>query len=241
MKKIDLSLFPTESLKTLRDEIEVELIKRKNLEYKESGGELFNFLKSNVPIDEMESVFKFNGDSLLRIPNIEQHEPIGLTQYLLSLLVQDWSQLYPRNTDRGEYYVYAHIDPRQKIFIAPQEAGGNYKGRPFYIGKGIDNRAFDLKRNQGHGKIIRELLNDGYNSSNIVKIIFSELSEQKALEIESKLIYYFGISYSKKRRGWLINLTEPPIPDFIGDMTIPSFRTARMVSRAKRIALKASN
>ncbi len=241
MKKIDLSLVPINALETLKSEIEKELTKRKKPERRDSGKKIFDFLKSNDPTDPLESILKLNSDSLLRLPSLDKHEPSGLILYLPSLLAQDWHDAYPRDIDYGKYYVYAHIDPRSKPFIASKELGGNYGGRPFYIGKGIDNRAFDLKRNQGHGKIIREILNDGYDSSDIVKIIFSELSESKALEIEAKLIYYFGIRYSKKRKGWLINLTEPTVPKFIGDMKIISSLTTRMVFRAKKLAIKANS
>lgn len=209
MKKTDLSLFSFETLKNLKNEIDIELTKRKSIMRKTSGKELFDFLKDNDPSGEMESLLKFNSASLLSIPMLDKHEPNGLTQYLPSLLAQDWSEIYPRNTDHGKHYVYAHLDPRQKIFFSPEDCGGKYEGRPFYIGKGIGNRAFDLKRNEGHGKILREILNDGYNSYDIVKIIFYKLSEYKALEIEAKLIYYFGISYSKKRQGWLLTSSPP--------------------------------
>jgi hypothetical protein len=119
------------------------------------------------------------------------------------------------------WLIYAHIDPRypkEDIFITTEDCGGNYGGRPLYIGKGTGRRAHDLKRNEGHGKIIKEILKSDFPSISIVKIIFDGLSEQKALEMEAKLIYFFGVRYSKKRPGWLINLSEPPTPKFEGIM-----------------------
>ncbi len=235
MKKIDLSLFPTETLEILRKEISKELLHRKKSKRRERRKKFSDFFKNNKCPDISKALkegLKLNSAYLLSIPDIQNHEPYNFTLYLSSLLDQDWSKLYPRDTDIGDHYVYAHVDPRLKAFITNPEGGGNYGGRPFYIGKGICNRAFDLKRNEGHGKIIKEILNEGYDSSDIVKILFIDLSEQKSLEIEAKLIYYFGIRYSENRKGWLINLTEPTIPKFVGEMNKIS---ARMVFREKKL------
>ena len=221
MKKIDLSSFPTDALKALQEQIKKEISSRKK---SDSSMRRINFIHSLKPKDfpdrehALESIYRFNSENLLKIPINKGNEPRHLTRYLPCLLDQNWSELYPRETDIGEFYVYAHVDPRHRIFVASSKEGGNYGGQPFYIGKGIGNRAFDLKRNQGHGKTIKEILNDGYLPSNIVKILFSDLSEQKALEIEAKLIYYFGTKYSKQRIGWLVNLTEPITPEFIDTM-----------------------
>ena len=236
MKKIDLSLFPTEALEALRSEIKKELIIRKKSKRIKRREKFLDFLKYDDATDisqSLKSIFKFNSNDLLNIPGIADYDPYSFILYLPSLLAQNWSELYPRETDCGEYYVYAHVDPRFQTFKSDLEGGGNYGGRPFYIGKGIGHRAFDLKRNQGHGKIIKEILDDGYDANDIVKIIFSGLSEQKSFEIEAKLIYYFGIKYSKKRKGWLINLTEPPIPKFTGDMKKIS---PRMVFRERKLS-----
>lgn len=137
-------------------------------------------------------------------------------KYLKQLLSQDWSLIYPPDeSDNREYYTYAHVNPGGKIFLASKKhCGGNYHGEPFYIGKGINNRAYDLKRNQGHGKMIKSVLSDGWRPTDIVQIIFSNLSNSKALEIESKLIYFFGSIYQKDRKGILYNLDIPIIPHY---------------------------
>lgn len=140
-------------------------------------------------------------------------------QYFKALICQDWSCTYPRNSSFGDYYVYAHIDPRKPKFEPGKNFGGALAGTPFYIGKGIGNRAYDPKRNEGHGKILRQLLALDYKPDHIVKIMFDGLSEQKAFDIEAKLIYFFGTIFNKtKNHGCLVNLEVPKTPVFVGEM-----------------------
>ena len=139
--------------------------------------------------------------------------------YLKPLIMQDWSCTYDSNQATGDYYVYCHVDPSERVFVVNRKVGGNYGGQPFYIGKGVGNRAYDLKRNQGHGSKIRELLSKGWEKRDIVHIAFDGLSEQKALEIESKLIYFFGTVYEASRKeGTLYNLDIPRKPEPAGTM-----------------------
>lgn len=52
-------------------------------------------------------------------------------------------------------------------------------------------------------------------------MIASERSEQKALEIEAKCIYFFGTIYEpgkRGKRGCLLNLDIPKFPEFSGVM-----------------------
>lgn len=228
IKKLNLSQFSTDDLKSLRIQIKDELIKRGHFKpdsYKKSIMRRISFIHGLKPLnnihenEQINNINLCNGNFLLSLPIIEG-DPTQWEPYLSSLLNQNWKCLFPRETEEGDYYVYAHVDPRHNIFVTSECCGGNYGGRPFYIGKGTGNRAYDLKRNEGHGKTIKEILKDEYSPSHIVKILFSGLSEQKALEIESKLIYFFRTQYSKRRKGWLVNLSEPPIPEFKGIMQI---------------------
>jgi hypothetical protein len=229
MKKVDLSKYPKEELRSLRNQIDEELRKRSRHSQKKYSLHSvqrrilkIHGLKAEDYTDQEREVIEnrlFNGHFLLHPPS-KSADPIAWKPYLPSLIAQDWKHLYPREEETGEYYVYAHVDPRGKAFITSEDAGGNYGGQPFYIGKGVGNRAYDLKRNEGHGKTIREILKMKFPPTSIVNILFSGLSEQKALEIEAKLIYFFGIQYSKKRKGWLVNLTEPSVPDFVGVMKV---------------------
>ena len=75
--------------------------------------------------------------------------------YLPRLLAQDWSLLFAgSDTVVTDSYVYMHCDPRSKP-IELKSLKVNLKGKPFYIGKGSGRRAWDLKRNEGHGKRIQ--------------------------------------------------------------------------------------
>lgn len=162
-----------------------------------------------------------NAERLLSLrPNSKKSkDPFSKCEYLAPLLAQDWMHLFASfENESNNYYVYAHIDPRARIFQATKHLGGSWGGEPFYIGKGTGSRAFDLKRNQGHGTQIRQILSDGYSPEDIVKIIYSNCSERKAFEIESKLIYFFGTRYQDDRGGILLNLDIPRQPDFEGEM-----------------------
>lgn len=212
-----LSLVSTETLRQLRFDIKNELKRRgankriifaKNLQPK--NFEDFKGFSKNAQ--------NFNSNNLVSLVGLGNEIHHG-QKYLSCLLKQDWSDIYTGGDIENKYYVYAHVDPSDKIFLATQDAGGNYGGTPFYIGKGTGQRAYDLKRNQGHGKKIKSTLEKGFTPENIVKIVFENLSECKALEIEAKLIYYFGTVYQHDRKnGVLYNLDIPKTPEFKGVM-----------------------
>ena len=135
-------------------------------------------------------------------------------RYLDELLKQDWSHLFSDGDSECKYYVYMHYEPSGKDirFVSPN-CSIKINGRPFYVGKGAGNRAYDMNRNQGHGEILRQLLKGGSAPQEIVHICKDGLSEARALELESKLIYFFGTRYQKGRRGLLVNLDIPPRPE----------------------------
>ncbi len=116
-----------------------------------------------------------------------------------------------------QFYVYLHCQKTKRKLINLAADGVNLElsGAPFYVGKGCGERAFDFKRNQGHGAILRELQSMSVPASDIVHFAARGLTEAKALELESKLIYFFGTRYEKDRKGLLVNLDVPPRPDFI--------------------------
>lgn len=163
---------------------------------------------------------------LLRPPHLSRRKIGANMKYFSSLLAQDWSSIYGEKTGDKIYYVYAHVDPGKAVAMLPKNYGGSMGGTPFYIGKGCGDRAYNLKRNQGHGKNIASVLSDGYSPESIVKILISNLTESEAFEIESKLIFFFGTVYEKSRKfGCLYNLDLPRIPDFDGVM--PEVETKR--------------
>lgn len=128
-------------------------------------------------------------------------------------MAEDWSQLFPPGCEDRRFYVYAHINPRKGSL----KKGGEFKlympGLPFYVGKGTGNRAWQLNRNEGHGVELKMLRDQGVADSEIVHIVRNDLTEREALEIESKLIYFFGTKFESGRKGILVNLDFPARPD----------------------------
>lgn len=213
---IDLKQYPTNFLRGLIPLINNELKSRRKAQ---GVSKRIAFIETLNPQDndfteERTRIIEFNSSQLLSLPNLSQPCHIR-SRYLSCLLAQDWSELFPDNgNSKNEYYVYVHTDPSDKVFVTDSASGGNYGGTPFYVGKGIGARAYDLKRNQGHGKKIKDVLSKGYDKESIVKIVFLGLSESKALEIESKLIYFFGSIYEKPNGASLYNLDIPSRPKF---------------------------
>lgn len=139
-----------------------------------------------------------------------------LATYTENLLSQDWSSFFPGEADDKRFYVYAHVRPgKSRLKIASPRCNLIFNGTPFYIGKGTGDRAYDLKRNQGHGVHIREVMERGFGPSDICHIVKDGLTEAEALELESKLVYLLGTRYEIGRKGILVNLDIPPRPDFI--------------------------
>ena len=206
--KIYLESLPDNKFYELVSMVSAEKARRKKLSK-------INFIASqeeNKPIDHM---LAFSANCELRALICTGKSYCHRMKYYKALIFQDWSQIYPRSTSFGDHYVYAHVDPRKPNFTPGKNFGGSLPGTPFYIGKGIGSRAFDLKRNEGHGKVLRELLSLDYKPEHIVFIMFDGLSENKAYELESKLIYFFGTIFNKgKAAGSLVNLDVPKIPDY---------------------------
>lgn len=222
MDEFQLACIPTSHLKLLRENIRKELQRRREADKVQRRVNLASSLKVKTHDDLVGAnslIYEHNSSSLRSIPKIDKTSPRDNIRYLPCLIEQDWSHIYNGGSIENKFYVYAHVDPRSYIFVATENAGGNYGGKPFYIGKGTGNRAFDLKRNQGHGATIKEIISDGYSPESIVKILFSDLTEAKALEIEAKLIYYFGtMCQSNRANGWLVNLEISEAPEFISVM-----------------------
>lgn len=96
---------------------------------------------------------------------------------------------------QNPFYVYALKDPRSK------------PARPFYIGKGTGNRAWEHQINiddSEKGRVIKEIFESEHKV--IHTIISDNLSEQQALKIEAELIAAFGI---RSQGGMLTNRVKP--------------------------------
>ena len=96
---------------------------------------------------------------------------------------------------RNPFYVYALKDPRQK------------PAKPFYIGKGTGNRAWEHQINiddSEKGEIIKEINESGLKV--IHTVLADNLTEEQALKVEAELIAAFGI---RKYGGLLTNKVRP--------------------------------
>lgn len=126
----------------------------------------------------------------------------------LELIQDDWSSIYKDEGGDNSFYVYMHIEPTSRIF---KLGDVDIKGLPFYVGKGCGNRAYDLKRNEGHGVKLRDLKRAGFKDSDLVLIFANGLSESQAFCLEAKLIYFLGTRFYDTA-GMLVNLTLPKTP-----------------------------
>lgn len=172
-------------------------------------------LESKVSKRARES-FTAGSDKVFRgLPNLHHSFSHRWLKHLDMLLAQDWSHLFSGDEEK-KYYVYMHADPSggKGLRYVGEKAVIKTQGMPFYVGKGTGDRAYDLKRNQGHGAMLRQLL-ERHSPIDLVHIVKDGLTEVQALELESKLIYFFGTRYEKGRRGVLVNLEIPPRPKFI--------------------------
>jgi hypothetical protein len=106
--------------------------------------------------------------------------------------------------EKKEYYVYAHYVDGESI--------------PFYIGKGKDKRAYDVKRRSAFWNRVAK---KGYR----VELIAEGLTEKQALAIETEQIKKFG--RRDKGTGCLVNMTDG------GDgLTSPSELTRKKIGDA---------
>jgi hypothetical protein len=96
---------------------------------------------------------------------------------------------------QNPFYVYALKDPRQK------------PSKPFYIGKGTGNRAWEHQANvddSEKGQLIQAIQDAGF--AVLHTIIADNLTEHQSLKIEAELISAFGI---RSHGGLLTNKVRP--------------------------------
>jgi hypothetical protein len=194
----DLRHIPTPALQAVSSSIKAELIARR----REAS------IQRTTERDMSNAI-----SNLARHPKPQHQFNRHWLPYLDELVRQDWSAIYCGGDSEKKYYVYAHVRPSGKtIRYKGSSIELDLPGLPFYIGKGCGGRAYDLNRNQGHGAILSELASSGVHPQEIVRIIDDGLTEAEALELEAKLIYFFGTQYQRGRRGILVNLDVPRVP-----------------------------
>lgn len=152
--------------------------------------------------------------ALTKTPAEDANEA-AMVNHFLDTISADWSQYFDATGGEPDCYVYLHYDPRveKRIRLGHGACSIAIDGEPFYVGKGVGLRAYDLKRNDGHGVILRQLRQEGFMAEDIVKVVASGLYECEALELESKLIHFFGSRYDGLNPGPLVNLatTKGPV------------------------------
>lgn len=194
----DLTKLPTEVLKS------IDAAVRKELEFRRNAKMVSARMATNYDNDSSKL---FVADPQYR-HEYSKHK----NKYLGELLDQDWSHLFFGGNAEEKYYVYLHYEPSGKqVKFACENLEINIQGWPFYVGKGTGDRAYDMKRNQGHGQLLKQILSR-HAADEIVQIVKSGLTEAKAFELESKLIYFFGTRYERDRKGCLVNLDIPDRP-----------------------------
>jgi hypothetical protein len=114
-------------------------------------------------------------------------------------LKEDWSHLWPEYLDEErKYYVYYHCDVESEPLcftnmVRKDLVKLNFAGMPFYIGKGTGDRYLSLHaRSSAHVQRVRFFESMGYTMESLSYILVDNLTEREALEIESKLIAFFG-------------------------------------------------
>lgn len=210
---------PLQALLDLKRSINLELKRRKEKNNTHKNKKMEAMQKTIYGIDTNIHVLQ---PGILRLPQELMHtDHTQRLRYLPTLLGQDWSSLFDSESPHGDFYVYAHIDPNNKKTAMINDLGGIINGVPFYIGKGRLNRAYDFKRNQGHGLKLKTMAN--ISPEKIVHFFSKGMTEDTAFELESKLIYFYGTIYDKNCKGILLNLDIGTRPKFAGTMlTIPS-------------------
>lgn len=151
---------------------------------------------------------------MIRRDPAEEEVEAAWVAHFRAVMSDDWSKYFVDTGGDGDYYVYLHFDPRvdRQIKLDSDVCSISIAGEPFYVGKGMGLRAYDLKRNEGHGVILRQLRQEGYMAEDVVRIVAHGLTEAKALEVESKLIHFFGSRYDTSNPGRLVNLATTAGP-----------------------------
>jgi hypothetical protein len=110
-------------------------------------------------------------------------------------------------SNEKKYFVYAHLNPLFDLDLEKAKdafaASLGMEYVPFYIGKGVNDRDKNSRRNETHRKILQSI--NSLNEKHIVFRVKGSLTEAEAFQAESKLIDIFGLLTNG---GLLTNLDE---------------------------------
>lgn len=148
--------------------------------------------------------------------------------FLFDMLDDDWGHLFTEKYDEErKYYVYYHAYPNvEKTIFSNGEEKITFVGKPFYVGKGCGNRYKSRARSRSHLSVIKRIELD-YGAEGIFHIFKDGLTEKEALELEAKLITFFGCEaeISKKsvhihgfQGGWLLNSDPAVRPEYMNKL-----------------------
>lgn len=153
---------------------------------------------------------------------------------LIDFLKEDWRFLFPNiDNSKKDYYVYYHVNPNTDKFCCQKSFDDGdvlvrFSGTPFYIGKGKGERYKRLNnRCTSHINLLNTYYESGYEPDDICKILQDGLTEIEALELESKLITFFGCytetipmkkHFTGMPNGTLINSDVGKRPSWISDL-----------------------
>jgi len=163
----------------------------------------------NVPSKQIDILRKSQRESVNILVDEKLSEPAYWTftkkmtrqnpSIITEWLKEDWSFLWPDDLDEERrYYVYYHCDVESKSMcftnmVKHDLVKVNFVGKPFYIGKGTGDRYLSLHgRSSAHVQRIRFFESMGYGVDSLSHVLIDSLTEREALEIESKLIAFFG-------------------------------------------------
>jgi len=190
------------SLSSIKKEVNKELLRRKNVK-RQAAKDILNTL------------------------GLSKTAVISRRQELVDFIIEcDWQHLFTSKNKHSKYYVYLHLKMIQD-FYHPTKYLSCIRNMPFYIGKGVDKRAWKFKgRSHAHSKLIAQNKKSGFTEKDFVFIYKSNLTEIEALELEAKLIFLFGLRnisldtifggplvFGIKSKGVLINQQYEPIPN----------------------------
>lgn len=154
---------------------------------------------------------------------------ISTHSVLIDFLSEDWGHLFTGEySEEKIYYVYYHTDPSMPDMRFRRDSDEVvFRGRPFYIGKGVGDRYKSLKRSRSHISVVNRIAATGIRKDEIFHIFKGCISEKEALELEAKLITFFGCwseldrnraHFHGMKGGLLINSDPAVRPPDVADM-----------------------